>query len=646
MVVGEPPRLAPPDPAREGVAPGTAAERPATGRPRAMRPGPAATWAAGVWAIGLPASLLFVTLVDANPLTSRGSVLPVAAGLVAGLVIFGLVARRLNEATIGVAAGGYATWVGLTLFAAHQGTPFGESGLWGDAGRLAAMATRFTEHWGSTDMFVPSVPSEYPPLYPWLLGRLSTVIDQPAWQLIGYGDAVLASAAVLVAFLLWRPLVPSSVALVLAVIPPWVFGSPSKSYEIVVLAATLPWLLRTFGDRDRADHGLHWLPAGLIGGLMIQTYQGFLVFASLGLVAFVIWTARTSARRSGYLRHVALVVVTMLIVAAWYVGPYVYASITLGGSRVNDLFVSTGIVDDPVGVRFLYDRGLPLGLLVVSGLVGLVWYFRTRWWARPLALLVAGAYAFRWIFVVIFVSNGHTLYLHYTSRLIEVILASAGVLTLVNAVPVLARPVTTRSLRPVALLGATMTMVVAALAGRALWMPTPFGLGEVVRPTTVPQNLQALAHAEWLPDGRAPRYAVSDPRARYFPAQQVKDAVERVLGPGADPVTVCYEERLFAYYPWTGYVAVERTAANTWTHWEDRRAELLRLAALRDPAQFAAASRDTRFGGIDVFVLRADPDGWTWNDVRFNREQFGAGFWTVVDDLPTDTVVVVRVPGT
>jgi hypothetical protein len=339
-------------------------------------------------------------------------------------------------------------------------------------------------------------------------------------------------------------------------------------------------------------------------------------------------------------------VVTMLVVAAWYIGPYIYATITFGGSRVNDLFVSTGIVDDPVGLRFLYDRGLPLGLLAVVGLVGLVWYFRTRWWARPLAFLVAGAYAFRWILVVVFVASGHTLYLHYTSRLIEVILLSAGVLALVTAAPVLARKVTARSLRPVALLGATLTMVVAALAGRALWTPTPYGLGEVARATTVAPNLQALAHAEWLPDGRTPRYATSDPRARYFPAQQVKDAVERVLGPGADPVTVCYEERLFAYYPWTGYVAVERTAATTWTHWEDRRAELVRLAALADPAQFAVASADTRFGGIDVFVLRADPDGWRWNDVRFSREQFGAGYWNVIDNLPTDTVVAVRVPGT
>ena len=58
------------------------------------------------------------------------------------------------------------------------------------------------------------------------------------------------------------------------------------------------------------------------------------------------------------------------------------------------------------------------------------------------------------------------------------------------------------------------------------------------------------------------------------------------------------------------------------------------------------ASAGTRFGAIDVFVLRVEPDGWMWNDVRFGREQFGAGFWTVIDDLPTDTVVAVRTPGT
>ena len=62
------------------------------------------------------------------------------------------------------------------LAISYTGTPFGDSGLRGDAARLAAMATRYSTTWAPVDGFVPSVPSEYPPLFPWLLGRISNVL--------------------------------------------------------------------------------------------------------------------------------------------------------------------------------------------------------------------------------------------------------------------------------------------------------------------------------------------------------------------------------------------------------------------------------------------------------------------------------------
>ncbi|MBE1488670.1 arabinofuranosyltransferase [Plantactinospora soyae] len=616
-------------------------------RARAAMPTGASLWATLTWAVGFPLAVLLVKLLDGNPLTGRGSVGPVAIGIIGGVVLLVLVVRRYSDAILGLAAGGYAAWCGLTLVASYHGTPFGDSGLRGDSARLATMATRFSTTWQPVDGIVPSVPAEYPPLFPWLLGRLSTIIDRPAWSLIGYGEAALISAAVLFAFLLWRGIVPTPVALALAVLPPWVFAQPRKSYEIITIAVFVPWVLRTFTNRSRSEGGLHWLSAGIIGGLLVQTYQGYLLFGVLGILAIMAFTWHGAADRMAYLRHVIGAGLTAFVVASWYLVPYLYGTLVLGGSRVNDYFISPAIVEDPLGVWFLTGPFVnPLYMIELVGLLGLVWYWKTRWWARPMLLLVAGVYVYRWALVLIFVSNGHTLYLHYTTRLIGLVFASAGILTVIAAVPALARRVTTRSLRGVGVLSTAALLVVAAMAGLGTWMPWPRGINDVSRPVdSYSPNLATYTHAEPLPNGKRAKYAPKGVTVAWFPAEPIREVVEGTLGEGARPSTLAYDERMFAYYPWKGYVAVERLASNTFSHWDERHAELVRIAGIKDPAEFARASADTEYGGIDVFVLRRRGAGWMWGDVVFDAAQFSPTYWRVADDLPSNTAVAVRLPG-
>jgi hypothetical protein len=47
-------------------------------------------------------------------------------------------------AVTGTAAGLFASWTVLLLRTAWHGTPFPAEGVYGDTGRLAAMATRYT----------------------------------------------------------------------------------------------------------------------------------------------------------------------------------------------------------------------------------------------------------------------------------------------------------------------------------------------------------------------------------------------------------------------------------------------------------------------------------------------------------------------
>lgn len=256
------------------------------------------------------------------------------------------------------------------------------------------------------------------------------------------------------------------------------------------------------------------------------------------------------------------------------------------------------------------------------GLAGLVWFRRSVWWAAPLLALAVGALLYRVLAVLRFVASGHTSFMQYSSALVVATLTAAGILVLVHAVGRFAPPPGVAAGALALLLGWTAYTVGVA------WLPS----------VDAPSSYAVQAHTEPLPDGRYPRYAPAENRLPWFPV----DPVRRAVGDDRGRVSLSYDERLYAFLPWPGYIGNSRTASGTLTRWDDRAAEIARLAATADPAEFARASAGTRFGPIDVFVLRAEGGSWMWRTVAFSPDQFDRAQWTVVDDLPEDTVVAVR----
>ncbi|HET6214666.1 MAG TPA: hypothetical protein VFE14_17505, partial [Micromonosporaceae bacterium] len=166
------------------------------------------------------------------------------------------------------------------------------------------------------------------------------------------------------------------------------------------------------------------------------------------------------------------------------------------------------------------------------------------------------------------------------------------------------------------------------------WMPGTFA------PTA---HYTVQAHTEPLPDGTYPKFAPAGGRTAWFPVQPIQRAVEGALGPDPRRVTLSNDERLFAFLPWPAYLGISRGASGSFELWDQRMAEVRRLAATSDPAAFARDSAHTKFGPIDIFVLTKQPDGgWMWRDQRFSRSQFDTTQWTIVDDLPVNVVVTVR----
>ena len=443
------------------------------GRLRELNPSLAALV---TWLVCLPVAFAAASIGRGDPFRLRVAMIPVVV-LVAGVIVVGLASRRLPaDLASGIAAGLFGGWVAFTLRTAVHGTPFGFGGLGSDAGRMAAMANRYASTWHSSDGIVPSVPSNYPPLFPWLVGRASALLHVPAWRLLGPAEAITLSFAVVAGYLLWRYLAPGPLAL--ALVP---------AGAAVLLAAREgvrdpgPGGVHPVGGghvrRPAAGSRLHWLPAGLIGGLSIVLYWAFIMFGALGVLALAVLTWRASPDRARYVRHVALTILVAVAVASWYWIPYLGWGLLHGSSQVEYQYQGGGIQDSPL----LFLSPTPLGVLELIGVVGLVWWRGRVWWGKPLLLLTGGIYAYWLLGLASFVVANHHLLLQDTPRLTSLVLATAGVLTIAHTAPGVVRRLSIRTV-PAGLpaLALCLLIIWTGFTAWQAWMPggppSPTGL--------------------------------------------------------------------------------------------------------------------------------------------------------------------------
>jgi hypothetical protein len=617
------------------------------GRLRSVNPSLAAFV---IWVLCLPVAFGLATLGPANPFLLRVAMVPVVVAI-AGVIIVGIASRRLPaDLASGIGAGLFGGWVAFTLRLALHGTPYGFDGLAGDAGRMADMANRYASTWHSSDGIVPSVPSHYPPLFPWLVGRTSALINVPAWKLLGPAEAITLSFAVVAGYIIWRRLLPGPLALAVTLPVLLCFSLPEKAYEILALAVFVPWAIATFGDPPRGR--LHWLPAGLIGGLSVVLNWAFIIYGALGIVALAVLTWRASPDRGRYVRHVVLTLIVALVVASWYLIPYLGWGFLHSSKQVDDLFQGGGIQNSPL----LFLTPSPIGVLELIGVIGLLWYRGRVSWGKPLLLLTASAYAYWLLGLASFSLTGHTLLLQDTPRLIGPLLAAAGVLTIVHTAPAIARRISVRSV-PAGLPALALCLLVVWTAVTAWqgWMPGgPTPTGGLFQPAvSTVWNESTAAFATPLPDGSyvhvAGERGIHD---AWFPTDPIKKDVTSVLGASATPVTLSVAEELFTFVNWPGYIPVSMGAAGTNTNWPARYEALQKLSRITDPAAFSAAAARTAFGPVDVLILdRTSPTRWTWSPIdapypvlTFTPAQFSPHAFTVFTDLPGNLVVAVRQP--
>jgi hypothetical protein len=608
---------------------------------RAFPVGPAALAAIVTFLIATPIAYLLPKFAfQAGPGGIRSLGVPLAAGLGAVVLIFLVALRRPTAWLAGASAGGFSAWIVLSLSTAMHGTPFPFFGLVGDAGRLTGMATRYSVTPVSSDMMIPGLPSEYPPLFPWLVGRASALIDVPAWRLVGDFEILFIGLAVIAGFLLWQRLFSPWLALIVTVLCVLTFPRPDKAYEVVTLMVFLPWVLLTFMNPPKGR--LHWLVAGLIGGFIIQTYYGWLLFGFFGVATIAFLTWRGSADRKALLWYYGKVAAVAVIAASWFVVPLIYAKATIGGSTVADLYGSSNMLDQLFPFMQITYPGVA-GIMAVNqliGLVGMIWLRDRTWWARPMFILVVGAYAYRAIGGVAFVLTDHTLLSQYTPGVYVTVMAAAAAPTLAYATPKLLSRLSITAPKGAAAIAMAVLVGWCGYTFCIDWMPGAGGRFS---------DYTERAYQEPYPDGHYIK-GTAHPTP-WFPVTPIQERVESVLGPNPNAVVLSADERLFAYLPWHGYIGNDLWSSIA--HSYERLADIENLAAVKDPTAFTAKSQSLDYGRIDIFVLsKVDNSTWRWNfhrgfnqpeaNVDFTRSQFDTAQWVIADDLPENYVLVIR----
>ena len=598
--------------------------------------------AVSTWLVALPLGIVFVRRIDLNPLTTQGVTAPVAYALLAGIVLVGLALVVHAEWLTGVAAGLYAAWCGITVAANLVGTPFGYGSMGGDSGRMSALATHFSTTWLPSDAADPALPPEYPPLYPMVVGRVAALAGRQAWGLLGTAQALLISAAVLAAFLMWRRLVPAHVALALSGTVLVGFSEPSKANEVLALSVFLPLLLATFAP-PKEVRPLNPVTAGLLFGVMVPLYPNFLMFGLLGIGLILVTGWRGAQERRAHLVHAAITVAIAVLMSSWYLGPLIVAYAQGKTQVVADQFKAGSLAN--MQFQLFDNNSALLFTLQLIGAVGIVALWRRAWWARPVGLLLAGVLVVKAVMLVRFVFTGHSLLLLYVPYLFRFAMAAAGVLTLWELWRAwgserLERLGTPRRLSGVVALAGLIGVI--AESSWAMWLPAPAGVRDANGARASTQiSMATWAHMEYLPDGSLPRYPAIT-MTPGLPAEQIYRLIDADLGKDADPVVLTTDQRVFSFRAFRNYLPPARESSNALTRWDDRKAVVDSIAEMTNADQMARALGDTEFGPIDVLVLQAKPGGWMWRTVRFSKSSFEDPRFSVHTGLPGGYVVITR----
>ena len=356
--------------------------------------GQAARHPVDAWLIGIGAVVGTIAIVGVAPTAVTGdpTVEVITQVLLALAVGFGILvlALRFRPTTTGFLLA-LLTGVFLCGGAAIllNATDFAPLGAVADQSYRTAYLTKFGHHWGLVDYAYKDLPSFYPPLFFWVLGRLSALLGIAPWKMLKIGLLASAFLVPVAGWFLWRPIVGPRRAAAVVIVTSLAFQDWYNPHLWLAIAVFVPWWLWFVlgsGRSRRLTRG-ELIGAVLLGAAVALTYWYVLL---IGLVQLVVLLAlRRVARAHGHelephwLRDVGVVLGGIVVVTAVYWLPLAISVLTTSGATPMQNRYYTGAEVSLPNAFLAFDlRGFVL-------LGGLIWLAATAL-RRPLSMHLLG----------------------------------------------------------------------------------------------------------------------------------------------------------------------------------------------------------------------------------------------------------------
>lgn len=288
----------------------------------------------------------------------------------------------------------------LSLLLLFQGTNAPHYALEGDNAFITSYVTNFAHLGGMPDFSYRGLPSYYPPLYYWVLGKTSSLLGVEPWTMLQRGFIATVCVLPFLTYWLWRPLVGTIPAVIVA-FSLLLFQEIHKPAAWLSLTVFVPWWLRfvrdVSGKLPPPKTMERFLLGGLLGGLVIQLqyYWLFVGAVELAGTAFTLLVRERGFRAIWQMAKRAMPALSgMLVFSALYWVPYAWSLLTTPGAQaLQNRWLEGWMLQIPL--PFLDPT--PLGLILLAGLIVAAWAIRaptTTPTTGVLRLLVA---AYAWI---------------------------------------------------------------------------------------------------------------------------------------------------------------------------------------------------------------------------------------------------------
>ncbi len=522
--------------------------------------------------------------------------LEVALVALVGLILLIFVLPLRDPLRFELAVGVVSLFLTATLALVLKNTPFTVGAVTGDQRFYTYSVTKFAAYAGYVDAVYRDLPTFYPPLYYYMLGRLAALFHIEPFHIMKTGLLATTFAMPYLSIWLWRRIVDYKLAVAAAFVLLF-YQLWFKPAEWLTLVLFIPWWLYWVEDvrqqRPTQWRGQinWWLGGGLLGALLFQTYYYWFFIGGVSLVLKLAIASLKRAKDAVWqldIRNAIGVLASAALLSSFYWGPYLYSMYATGGwDPLQNRWLSDGKI--PLPIPFLDDS--IEGLLLLSGLLYLVLSAGSNRVSRSLLNLVIAVYIWAALGYVGILTD-HPLLTFRAYPVIDYLLALAALLGLLR---LWQENLWQRLLPSLAIYGARLAPALLVILLLFFGQETTNGL---LKDENVQKAL--AAHA---------------PQAQLAALDKLTNQqyLDKDILLGNNYADLLAYRPLYSFIPWTA------TFSHPAGRLHDRADFLERLASTSDPALFAAAFMNNRYSKLDYVMLDPKDNVWqfSFKDINF-----------------------------